>query len=260
MRKEDFTTLCKKIKDAVGEETFKLEVFLKSCTSCKTDVASNFHGGKLPGELKIAMMLTRMLAGASYLDLLDTYDVYYMTVFRRFHECIGWVLTTFWFPLHFLLADTNEVGLNNIACGFARFTQGILRKIIGVIDGLVIQIHCPSPTCDGIADVGNYFCQKGFYALNVQAICDSYKQFLWASPGHKGTSHDSSAWYETNLHMQMKEMAPWLEEKGYILLGDSAYNLLSYFLVPFDDTAPGSAQDGFSSAQDGFNFWFSSNS
>ena len=38
----------------------------------------------------------------------------------------------------------------------------------GAIDGLAIQMKCPS----GVADPVNYYCRKGFYALNVQAICD----------------------------------------------------------------------------------------
>jgi hypothetical protein len=191
-----------------------------------------------------------MLAGVSYLDLLDTYDVYYSTVFKSFHECIKWVLKTFIFPLDTFVKTKNWEGLNTISEGFARFTQGILSGIIGAIDGLAVRIRAPSPTRDGVEDPGNCYCRKGFHALNVQAICDSCKRFLWASTGHKGSTHDCSAWHETDMHTNMKDLSHWLEEQGFVLIGDSAYNLLSYFLVPYDNAAAGTPEDA-------YNFWHS---
>ena len=58
-----------------------------------------------------------------------------------------------------------------------------------------------------VPDPGNYYCPKGFYALNVQAICDRKKRFLWCLTGHKGGTHDSKAFFETKLYDLLESMA-----------------------------------------------------
>lgn len=115
--------------------------------------ASEFHGGVLPGELKLAMML-RMLAGASYLDLLDTYASTVSTVYESFHEAITWIESSFMFPLVEMLKNKNVTGLEAISRRFAEFSNGIFTGIIGVIDGIAICIRCEDnlpmslgPTC-----------------------------------------------------------------------------------------------------------------
>ena len=45
-------------------------------------------------------------------------------------------------------------------------------------------------------------------------------------------------------------MKDWLEEKCFYFIGDSAYALLAYFLIPYDDGEPGCPKDA-------FNYWHS---
>jgi hypothetical protein len=102
-----------------------------------------------------------------------------------------------------------------------------------------------------ISDPGNYYCRKGFYALNVQAICDKLRRFTWVKTGNKGSTHDSTAFTGTRLNQELlSKMAAKLCARGFFLIGDKAYPLLVYLLVPFDK--PGSL-----SAEDAFNFWLS---
>jgi hypothetical protein len=91
MKKEQHEILCLKNIDTVGEEGFKPCHYLMSKQTMNKEKGSEFHGGVISGELKLAMTI-HMLAGASYLDLLDTYDVGSGSVFTSFHQAISWII------------------------------------------------------------------------------------------------------------------------------------------------------------------------
>lgn len=58
--------------------------------------------------------------------------------------------------------------------------------------------------------------------------------------------------FETSLYDLLWELAAWLLCSRFFLIGDSAYSLYSFFLIPFEKDAATPA-----SPQDGFNFWHS---
>ncbi len=235
-----------------GENVFKSQAWLVSveglATRTKTNSASDALGGTISGETKIGIML-RIMAGASYLDLLLVYGVSTASVYSVFHEANAWILATFRFPLVQWIVSKDTEALNRVAEGFSSASGGTFRKCIGALDGVAIKITSP-PASDLIRDPGNYFCRKGFFALNVQAICDKSRRVLWMSTGHKGSTHDSTAFMETNLFQILDEHSDWLDEKGYFLVGDSAYPLMGHLLVPHSDVRSLSPEDA-------FNFWLS---
>jgi len=250
MNKPVFERLCTKIREKVGEEKFKSEVFLSSRREPRTQEATMYVGGFIPGEVKVAMAL-RILAGSSYLDMILVFAVGSTTVYDSFHEVVGWVNDTFSFRLHSLLSSKDLEGLKRISSGFAAFSHGYLDGVIGALDGIAIRIQCPSLERDDIPDPGNYFCRKHFYALNVQAIVDSKKRFIWVSPGHQGSMYDSVAFGQTQLHKVLGMLAGWLLENGLYLIGDCAYELATWMVVPYEDA------DLEGSVKDSFNFWHS---
>jgi len=190
-----------------------------------------------------------MLAGGSYLDLFSGHDVCYKSVYNMFHEVVAWIKKSFSFILPQLLTAKNENELNNISDAFSRFSNGVFKGIIGAIDGLAIRIKAPSMfEC---IDPGSYYCRKQFYALNVQAIVDSYKRILWVSTGHPGCTHDSTAFSSTQLFKTLNELQEWLWAKKLFLIGDSAYNLSSYMLTPYEDVSM------VGESKDNFNYWHS---
>lgn len=240
-----FDKLCEKIIHTKGEATFKSESYLQQEYSARTVDANAYTGGVIPGEIKLAMAI-RILAGASYLDMILSYYVSPCSVYRVFHEVIGWIDESFRFPLYELLENRNWQGLHDIAVSFSSFTDGILYGIIGALDGVAIRIRCPF--LSEVTDPGSYFCRKKFYALNVQVIVDAYKRVIWLSSGHKGSTHDSTAFRDTDLYELLMSMVDELEEKGLFLVGDKAFMLSPFMMTPYDDAIPGSAEDG-------FNFW-----
>jgi hypothetical protein len=250
MQRASFDKLCDAIITKVGKGVFKSEGWLLSHERQhkSVDAALLALGGMVSGEIKLAITL-RLLAGASYLDLLAIYGVASKTVYEVFHQCVGWICLTFNFPMAEWIRKKDDKSLNRVAEGFSAATDGVFSPCIGALDGIAIKIKSPTVS-ELIPDPGNYFCRKGFYALNVQAICDKNRRVLWVSTGHKGSTHDSAAWAETKLCQDLEELADWLVQHGFFLIGDSAYPLLPYFLVPFSDPLPNSPEDA-------FNFWLS---
>lgn len=239
MTKSQFNTLCSKINTTVGEKEFRPD-------------ATNKSKSFLSGEMRVAIGL-RMLCGGSYIDYVGrAYGVRSVqTVYNCFDKLIEWIGKTFDFPLIRLLQQMrlgNEEAvkkLQEMSADFALDSNGFFIGCVGAIDGIAIRIMCPS----NVADPGNYFCRKNFYAINMQAICDRQKRFTWLS-FHQGSSHDSFAWSQTQLRDLLDEMAPLLKEHGLFIVGDSAYPLSSYLQVPYDNAQPGSVEDS-------FNFWLS---
>ena len=91
---------------------------------------------------------------------------------------------TFTFPLHELLVKSDWPALKVIAAESGARTDGIYNGCFGTFDGIAIWVKCSST--NNVSNPGNDYCRKGFYALNIQAICDRRKRFLWCSAGHKG--------------------------------------------------------------------------
>ena len=104
-------------------------------------------------------------------------------------------------------------------------------------------------------DPGNYYCRKGFFALNVQAICDRSKRFTWVYTSNKGSTHDSVAFTNSRLFSLLSAKSVILQQQGFYLVGDSAYNLTPFLLVPYSsDNVKNDSCD----MCDAFNFYLSS--
>lgn len=246
MEKHSFNKLCSDINNAVGAGVFKSESHELARKKHRLDEAWEVHGGIVSGEIKVAVYL-RILSGASYFDVSDIYGIHELSTYRIFYEVVGWVMKTYSFDY-----DVNDLGrLQSISNGFAQFSGHALEGCIGAIDGLAIRIRCPSER-DGVSDPGNYFCRKGFHALNVQAVVDSKKRFLFASPSHVGSANDARAWAETGLSRKLDSMEEILIEHKLWLAGDSAYPLRSFMMTPYSKK-----EARYESAEDNFNFWHS---
>jgi hypothetical protein len=167
-----FNKLCERLIEKIGEPAFKSERYLREEYQAQTKDANEYTGGIIPGEIKVAMTI-RILAGASYLDMILQYYVSPSSVFQVFHDVIQWIDEAFQFPLFGLLKNRNWDALHDIAMNFAKFLDGVFYGCIGALDGIAIRIRCPFLSED--SDPGSYFCRKKFYALNVQVIVDANK-------------------------------------------------------------------------------------
>jgi DDE superfamily endonuclease len=151
--------------------------------------------------VKLALSI-RILAGGSYLDIVPMFQVSTSWLYTIFEDFLEWILQAFEFPLTRILRERKLGLLEDIANRFAEKTNGTFYGVFGSLDGLAIRIR--SPTLKEVSDPGNYYCRKGFYALNVQAICDRSKRFLWCFPSNKGSTHDSSAFAASRLQDDLR--------------------------------------------------------
>ena len=250
MSKGCFESLCEKIILAVGPDEFKSEEYLdqvyKECEDHYLIAHQIRNNGLVCGEIKLAVTL-RLLAGASYLDLLLLYGISYQHIYTIFHYVNKeWICHNDVTNISFHNDLQDENSMEATAKQFANGTShGIISGCIGAVDGWLVRIKCPSHSRDGIKNPGAYYYRKGFYAFNIQIIADKNKMILWKSALHKGAQHDSPAFQTSNLYEQLQNKMEWLLEKKYYLIGDSAYSIRSFLLVPYDRSTPGSKEDGF---------------
>ena len=98
--------------------------------------------------------------------------------------------------------------------------------VIGAIDGTHIPI--PGPTLYR----ASYFNKKDFPSMQLQGVCDSNLRFLHTHTGWPGSVHDARVFRTCALHTYLEAGNIPSE---YHLLGDSAYALEKYMIVPYRD-------------------------
>ena len=256
MPRPTFDLLCTSICDAVGVENFRPECSIENnSVKSKNAEALLYLGGLIPGEMKVALGI-RMLAGGSYLDLVPLFNVSKSHLYSVFDEFLQWIMSTLQFPLVQWIRNRDWDQLKTLANEFTEKTGGVFHGPFGDLDGLAIRVR--SPTLKEVSDPGNYYCRKGFFALNVQAICDKRKRFLWCYPSNKGSTHDSAAFANSRLNDLLQEVAEELHSLGIFIAADSAYGLTSYLIVPYDSDQIKKADEHQAKAMDAFNFYLSS--
>ena len=154
----------------------------------------------------------------------------------------NWVNTTLRIDVYEDLFD-NEDKIKETTHDFAITSDGVMNGCIGAIDGWLVCILCP--TLSEVNNPGKYFTRKGFYALNVQVICDKHKRILWRSIGQIGSIHDSRAFNITKLATHLKKNVESFIKSQLYFVGDSAYALRPFLLTPYDNATPGSKEDAF---------------
>jgi len=197
----------------------------------KTFAAQQHTGGFIPGEVKVAVTI-RLLTGGSYLNLVPLFGMVRSHIYKTFDQVIEWVNIAFEMPLVSILCKKQWSVLHEMTQEFAEKSGGFFYGTFGALDGMALQIQCP--TLKDMPDPGNFCCRKGFYALNLQAICDKNKRFLWALIMNKGSLHDSAAFAASKLLDLLKEKAHHLKQEGLFLNGDSPHPLHSFLQVPCD--------------------------
>ena len=208
---------------------------------------------ELSTSIQLAMTL-RYLAGGAALDICEMYNVWdshFYASLKRTIEAIYYA-TPDW-PLLEALQSSTEADLEALSEGFRRRSHRNMRGAIGAIDGLLIPIRAPH----GEANVKTYHCRKGFYAVNVQGICDADYRITYASIARApGATHDSYAWSLDPLHNRLhgddSPIAQMLKRRGYYLIGDDAYAASHTMVVPWPGKYPAD------SPQVAYNYWHSS--
>ncbi|XP_036324950.1 putative nuclease HARBI1 [Rhagoletis pomonella] len=126
---------------------------------------------------------------------------------------------------------TNEEQLT-IKTGF--YVSFGVKSTIGAIDCTHIAIIAPS-SIDPSKPSSLYMNRKGFYSINVEAVCDHSLKFLAVNARFPGSCHDSGIWTTSAVRLFM------MRQSGSWLLGDQGYPLEPWLLTPIPE--PSSTQE-----------------
>jgi len=195
------------------------------------------------GLLRLSITL-RWLAGGSYLDLAMTHQQSISSVYHYIDTTLSSIDRAF--NMKFPYDDPNWLAKSSM--GFSRNGKSPLSGCCAALDGIAIKIEEPSAT--DVKNPSTYYNRKGFFALNIQALCDSTYRFLYMSALTPGSTHDSTA-------LAMSELASLLARTdgglldNYWIAADDAYVCTERIVCPW----PGR---NLSTEKDCFNYWQSS--
>ena len=182
-------------------------------------------GLRIAPRLQLLVALRYMATGNFQLTLGDCADMSQSSVsmcLRNVSAAIAQLATDF-------IKFTTPENENELMQKFSRIAG--MPGVIGCVDGTHIPILSPGGPTPEL-----YRCRKGFFSMNVMAVCDPSLKFTNLVVNWPGSAHDSRVFSATRL-------AHSLESGMYrgFLLGDSGYACRSYLLTPF--LAPGTDKE-----------------
>ncbi|KAL6737045.1 hypothetical protein Aduo_010720 [Ancylostoma duodenale] len=173
-------------------------------------------------ENKVVIALRYLAANAHQMVLADNIGVCQKTVSNAIEEFV----TALNHPSivgKFLNCRLNDVTYcRRKANGFAR--KGLLPNIIGAIDGSLVPILRPPHSG------WEYYCRKGFCALNVVAVVDARGRFMNINSNFPGSVHDSTVYNMSRIHDAFTEGSV---PNGFCLIGDSGFANNNEIVTPF---------------------------
>eukprot|EP00951_Prasinocladus_malaysianus_P004824 scaffold34122_cov19-Prasinocladus_malaysianus.AAC.1 len=184
-------------------------------------VSSKSH---ISAEVHLAVTL-RYLAGSNFSDVEDIYGLEESSIYK----CIWKTLKAL--DRRLQLCDFNPWSLSTCARLAEKMwhrSKFTMAGCIGALDGMAVRI-C-KPKASDTDNPKHYFNRKGFYSMNLQAIADADRCFLWFSLATSGGTHDSLAFRLSNLGQQLtKRGLP----PGYWIAGDDAYGITEWLICPY---------------------------
>ncbi|KAL1487752.1 hypothetical protein ABEB36_015587 [Hypothenemus hampei] len=154
---------------------------------------------------------------ASFRDVGDRFDVTISSVNRIIHRLSMFLSNLSPEILRWPNEDEKRISENHFrASGFP--------NVIGAIDGTHIKLDKAEN------DPDSYLNRKGYYSIQMQAVCDHRRKIIDVFIGYPGSVHDSRIFSNSPLKASLQEKCG-----RYFLLGDSGYPLLPNLLTPYKD-------------------------
>ncbi|CAI6346303.1 unnamed protein product [Macrosiphum euphorbiae] len=121
----------------------------------------------------------------------------------------------------FISMPKNDTELKEAANDFFKIAK--FPRIIGTIDCTHIRIQSL-----GGDDAEIYRNRKGYFSINVQAICRANLKVSNIVARWPGSTHDSTIFNNSRVHSEFESGV----FKNYLILGDSGYPVLKYLMTP----------------------------
>ncbi|KAJ8003294.1 hypothetical protein DPEC_G00167930, partial [Dallia pectoralis] len=163
-------------------------------------------------ELEVLVYTYWLAHGLSYRVVSRVFHVPKATV----HNIIHRLAQNIWDNLSKAMCFPHTVDLPAVGQGLVNISgTPAFNNVVGAFDGSHIRIKPPKLHR---LDYLNY---KGFYSVNMQAICDSSGRFLDIYVGYPGSVHDTRIMKNSSFYTARR-----YPPTGYILLGDGGYPCL----------------------------------
>jgi hypothetical protein len=209
-------------------------------------MALRSSGGRVEPAVRLALTI-RMLAGASYLDMMLVFRIASSTVYDVFHSTVTSITRRISMPG--LSVDRSDLHRLALAFTCSRQPPSPLYGCVGAVDGICIEIQKPPDEFGPRA----FYCRKGMYAIPAQALVDANYRFLYLSAKCAGSTPDGIAWESSSLGMRLRRVPL---PAGFWIAGDAAYPCRNGIITPW--TAGQLLHDEFGTSRDAFNFFHSS--
>jgi hypothetical protein len=184
--------------------------------------AFNSSGSAIQPEVRLLMAI-RWCAGASYLDLMIIFGVSKALFFQSL-----WRVFTCLVNRQPVVLKLGEDACRQRSEGFlARQRQPVFKHAIGAVDGILVACRCPY--LSEYPRPVQFWTRKGYFAFNVQAMCDAARRITFISMDCPGSCHDSVALSMSTLGQHLVDIP-----QPYYILADPAYKGFDRMLVPFE--------------------------
>jgi len=142
----------------------------------KDERMGGLRNGAIEPEIRVAIVL-RILSGASDLDLMVLWGVARPTIYQIFHETSAAIIEAY--PMADFPQDQRRCAELSQGFSSSRNNGNPLAGCVGALDGIAVRIA--KPRVSDCIDPASYYHRKGYYAIPVQAICDSSYRFIFFS-------------------------------------------------------------------------------
>ena len=163
----------------------------------------------------------------------NTFGIHVSTASKTIHdvcEAISYHLG----PKYIKLPQNEEQMREKVAEFEAKYK---CSQAFGCIDGTHIPIKRPQENSQ------DYYCYKGFFSLNVQAVCDYRGQFMDVDCRWPGSVHDAKVFANSTINKKLRDkdlpmtyqqLIRGRSKVGCYLIGDPAYPLTSHCMKEYE--------------------------
>ena len=147
---------------------------------------TNFRRETIPADVRLGLT-PRILAGAEIIDICSVSKIRNLTAYHILHEAVEEMNRV----LRFAKLPRDEDALHKIAREFkiSRSQFNPLDGSVGAMDGICMKIK----KSKNESIPASFYSRKVYYAIPVQAVCDSNYLFRYASRLCGGATHDALA-------------------------------------------------------------------
>ena len=191
----------------------KLQAIIGPQIEKDPSMAKRSSGGPIEISTRLAICL-RYLAGGSLLDSSMSFGVEEVTAWSIANDVIAAINS----KLRIETGYDNKENLHIISKDFMESQKCPLFGWVGAVDGVVVKIQ--QPRLSECNNPSSYFNRKNYFGIPVQAVADSWYEFLYFSSKCAGSTADSTAFEVTSLSEYLHSSGI---PRGFWLAGDEAY-------------------------------------